>query len=150
LIKGFACGFVDPSGFYSLMRHRGHTFALPAISAVLRQPSLLTGIARGIQRIRKAASHRPRQSCELSSIAVAPEAGRSGLGATLAHSFLAQAWAMNAAFVHLYTDVNGNDVANAFYRKIGFREHKTFLQHKNRWMSEYVIARQPGNSEVSL
>ena len=48
---------------------------------------------------------------------------------------------MKATLVRLYTDVNGNEVANAFYKKIGFREHRTFLQHKGRWMCEYVIAR---------
>jgi ribosomal protein S18 acetylase RimI-like enzyme len=148
LVNGFACGFVDPSAFYRLMRRCGHTFVVPAACALLRHPSLLTGMARGIRRIREAASHSPTQSCELSSIAVAPEVGRTGLGATLAQAFLAQAWSMNATIVRLYTDVNGNDVANAFYRKIGFREYRTFLQHKGRWMSEYVIARL-GGADVS-
>jgi len=147
LLSGFACGFLDPTAFYTLMRRYSHRFALPAARALGRHPSLLPGIARGIQRMRDAAVHANAQSCDLSSIAVAPEAGRSGVGVTLARAFLAQAWSLNASLVRLHTDANENDAANAFYRKLGFREHRHFLQHQGRWMNEYVMNRPNSDEE---
>jgi ribosomal protein S18 acetylase RimI-like enzyme len=146
LLSGFACGFLDPTGFYTLMRRYGHRFALPAARALGRHPSLLPGIARGIQRMRDAV-HASAQSCDLSSIAVAPEAGRSGLGVTLARAFLAQAWSLNASLVRLHTDADENEAANAFYRKLGFREHRHFLQHQGRWMNEYIMNRPNSDEE---
>ena len=147
-IGGFACGFVDPAEFYRLMRRCSHIFALPATRAVVRHPALLIGIARGIQRIREGASQRATLACELSSIAVAPEAGRGGLGVTLTHAFLSQAWSMNAEHVRLFTDADSNEAANAFYRKVGFREHRRFLQRKGRWMNEYVISCVNGGGDA--
>ena len=146
-VQGFACGFVDPTAFYTLMRHCSLNFVLPTARAVLRHPSLLGGIARGVQRIRQAAARTAPRSCDLSSIAVAPEAGRTGLGFALAQAFLAQAWSMNANLVRLYTDAHRNEAAHALYRKLGFREHRLFLQYKGRWMNEYIIFRgnDPGN-----
>jgi ribosomal protein S18 acetylase RimI-like enzyme len=139
VINGFACGFLNPAEFYKLMRRCSHTFVFPTACAVAKHPSLLIGIARRVQRVREAASQAATHSCELSSIAVAPEAKRAGLGATLAQAFLSEAWAMNAKCVCLCTDANGNEAANAFYRKVGFRENRRFLQHPGRWMNEYII-----------
>jgi hypothetical protein len=55
--------------------------------------------------------------------------------------FLAEAWAMNAKHVYLTTDADGNEAANALYRRSGFQNTRRFLQRKGRWMNEYVINR---------
>jgi ribosomal-protein-alanine N-acetyltransferase len=79
------------------------------------------------------------RSCELASIAVAPEAGGNGLGKALLQAFVAQARSMNAQYVYLTTDADGNDSANALYRQAGFQHTRRFLQRRGRWMNEYVI-----------
>ena len=75
------------------------------------------------------------------SIAVAPEAGGSGLGKALLRAFLEQAWLTDAQCVILTTDADGNEAANALYQKVGFQHTRRFLQRQGRWMNEYVIHR---------
>jgi ribosomal protein S18 acetylase RimI-like enzyme len=141
VLEGFACGFLNPAEFYGLMWRNRRSFVLPALSALVRHPYLAAGVARGVQKIQTSASRAPAQSCELSSIAVTPEAGGSRLGRTLVQAFLAQAWSMDAQCVYLTTDADGNEMANALYRKSGFQHTRRFLQRKGRWMNEYVIER---------
>jgi ribosomal protein S18 acetylase RimI-like enzyme len=143
VLEGFACGFVDPAEFYALMRRNRRAFVLPTLSALVRQPSLAAKVLYGVQRIQAPASRVDSTCCELSSIAVAPEAARTGLGKALLQAFLEQAWSMNAQYVYLTTDADGNESVNALYRNAGFQQTRRFLQRKGRWMNEYVIDR-PG------
>jgi len=138
-LEGFACGFVEPPEFYRLMWRNKRAFVLPALPALVRHPSLATGVLYGVQRIQTSASKAPVRSCELSSIAVAPEAGGNGLGKTLVQAFVKQAWSMDAKCIYLTTDADGNESANALYRQVGFLHTRRFLQRKGRWMNEYVI-----------
>jgi ribosomal protein S18 acetylase RimI-like enzyme len=147
VLEGFACGFVDPAEFYQLMWRRRGTFALPVLSALVRRPSLATKVLSGVHRIQTPESEWPARSCELSSIAVAPDTSGNGLGKTLMRAFLAQARSMDAQCVYLTTDADGNDAVNAFYRDVGFKPTRRFLQRKGRWMNEYVISgTEAGNS----
>jgi ribosomal protein S18 acetylase RimI-like enzyme len=138
-LNGFACGFVAPAEFYQLMWHARLTFAPAVVSALIRHPSLITKVLYGVHRIQTPASEWPSRSCELSSIAVAPEASGNGFGKALIRAFLAQARSMDADCVYLTTDAEGNDAVNAFYRDAGFQHARRFLQHEGRWMNEYVI-----------
>jgi ribosomal protein S18 acetylase RimI-like enzyme len=146
VLEGFACGFADPAEFYQLMWHNRWAFALPVLAALLHHPSLATKVVNGVQRIQTPASEWPARSCELSSIAVAPEMSSNGLGKGLMKAFLAQARWMDAQCVYLTTDADGNDAANAFYRNVGFQHTRRFLQRKGRWMNEYVIGMEAGNN----
>jgi ribosomal protein S18 acetylase RimI-like enzyme len=139
ILEGFVCGFVEPPEFYRLMWCNKRTFALPALSAVVRHPSLATSMLHGVQRVQSWASREPARTCELSSVAVAPEAGGNGLGRALVQAFVECASAMNAQCIYLTTDADGNDQANALYRQVGFQHTQRFLQRKGRWMNEYVI-----------
>jgi glycosyltransferase involved in cell wall biosynthesis/ribosomal protein S18 acetylase RimI-like enzyme len=141
-LDGFVCGFVDPAEFYRLMWRNKHHFALPALSGLIRHPSLAARILYGVRRIQSSASQGPPRSSELSSIAVAPHALGNGLGKTLVHAFLEQSWSMDAQCVYLTTDADGNEQANALYRAAGFQHVSRFLQRKGRWMNEYVIHRE--------
>ena len=147
VLEGFACGFLDPAEFYQTMWRSRRTFALPVLSALLRQPSLAAKVLSGVHRIQTPESEWPARSCELSSIAVAPETSGNGLGKVLMRAFLAQARSMDAQCVYLTTDADGNDAVNAFYRDVGFKPTRRFLQRKGRWMNEYVISgMEAGNS----
>jgi glycosyltransferase involved in cell wall biosynthesis/ribosomal protein S18 acetylase RimI-like enzyme len=139
-LQGFACGFVNPAEFYRLMWANRREFALPALKALIRRPALVTGILYGVHRIQVSASGESARSCELSSIAVAPEAGGNGLGKTLIRAFIAHAKSMDADYVYLTTDADGNDQANALYRQAGFRHTQRFLRRKGRWMNEYILS----------
>lgn len=138
-LEGFACGFVDPAGFYDSMWHAKLTFAVPVISALFRHPCLIKKVFYGVRRIHGTAAAWPEGSCELSSIAVAPEKAGNGLGNALIESFLGEARSMHARCVFLTTDAEGNDAVNAFYRNVGFRHTRRFVHGEGRWMNEYVI-----------
>jgi glycosyltransferase involved in cell wall biosynthesis/ribosomal protein S18 acetylase RimI-like enzyme len=140
-LNGFVCGFADPAEFYrSMWRHR-RAFALPALSALLRHPSLAANVFYGVRRIQTSAAKSPPSACELSSIAVSPEASGNGLGRTLLRAFLDQSWSKHAESVYLTTDAEANDAANALYREVGFQNCRRFLQRRGRWMNEYVLHR---------
>lgn len=145
VLDGFACGFVHPAEFYGLMWRSRRNFMLPALSALLHEPFLAAKVLQGIHRIQTSATRTAVRSCELSSIAVAPEAAGKRLGKTLVQAFLAQAWSLDAQYVYLTTDADGNEPANALYRKSGFQHTRRFLQRKGRWMNEYVIDRVKGS-----
>lgn len=139
-LQGFACGFVNPAQFYRLMWANRRNFVLPALSALVWHPSLVTGILSGVHRIQVSASAASAKSCELSSIAVAPEAAGNGFGKALIRAFVARAKSMDAEYVYLTTDADGNDQANALYRQAGFRHTQRFLRRKGRWMNEYIMS----------
>jgi ribosomal protein S18 acetylase RimI-like enzyme len=148
VLNGFACGFGDPAGFYRSMWGRRMAFALPAAAALLRDPSLGGHMINAVRRIQTSATEGAPSSCELSSIAVTPEASGNGLGKKLLRAFLQRSWAQHAQSVYLTTDAAGNDAANALYREIGFRHSRCFQQQKGRWMNEYVFRRGPGSELV--
>jgi glycosyltransferase involved in cell wall biosynthesis/ribosomal protein S18 acetylase RimI-like enzyme len=146
-LTGFVCGFLDPGDFYRLMWAHRRAFALPALVAMFRHPSLIGNVVRAIRRIQTSAVQGPPpRSCELSSIAVAPEACGNGLGKTLLRAFLQQSWSMDAQSVFLTTDADDNERANAMYREVGFERTRRFMQRRGRWMNEYVFRRS--SSEV--
>jgi ribosomal protein S18 acetylase RimI-like enzyme len=143
VLDGFVCGFVDPAGFYRLMWRNKRRFALPALNALFRHPSLAAKVLYGVRRIQQGAARGPAGSSELSSIAVAPEASGNGLGKLLVQAFLAKSWSMDAQRVYLTTDADGNEHANEFYREMGFYHARRFIQCRGRWMNEYIIHREP-------
>jgi len=139
VLQGFACGFVDPVGFYRGMWCTKLSFTAPVLSALVRQPSLMKEVLYGVRRIHNTAAVWPEASCELSSIAVVPERAGNGLGKALVESFLAETRSLDARSVYLTTDAEGNDAVNAFYRSLGFRQTNRFVHGRRRWMNEYAI-----------
>ena len=136
-VVGFACGFVDPDGFYGLMRKSKITFIWPVLVAVVRCPALAGKVARGFQRVEKPVGG--AASCELSSLAVRPDASRKGTGAALARAFVERARSLAAHHVYLHTDADENSGVNAFYCRAGFALKRRFARDGGRWMNEYVI-----------
>ncbi len=144
-LEGFACGFVDPEEFYRLMSRNRRMFTLPILSATVRHPSLVANIIASVQRVETQASQTSGQSCELSSVAVRPEARGSGAGKALLRAFAEQAWSLGAQYVYLDTDAEANEPANALYRKVGFEFCRRFQKNKGRWMNQYVLDREAAN-----
>ena len=149
-IAGFVCGFAEPADFYRLMWRNRLSFALPVLAALLRDPSLAGNMIRAVRRIQSSATGGSALSCELSSIAVMPEASGGGVGRTLLEAFLERSWASEAQSVYLTTDAHGNDAANSLYLDVGFQRARRFLQKNGRWMNEYVFHRVPADEPAEV
>jgi len=147
-LDGFVCGFVDPAEFYRLMWSRRPAFALAALAALSRRPWLAANVALAVRRIQSSAAQGAPLACELSSIAVKPEASGNGIGRSLLEAFLERSWSNRAQSVYLTTDAADNPAAQALYREAGFRQSRSFLQRKGRWMDEYVYHRVPPREPV--
>ena len=82
---------------------------------------------------------RPGRTCELSSIAVRLKRVDAAWS-SLIQAFLSEAWSLDSQCVHLTTDADRNHWPTHF---TGTQDliHPPVLQHKGRWMNEYVIER---------
>jgi glycosyltransferase involved in cell wall biosynthesis len=61
-LGGFACGFMDPGDFYQLMWQTKWNFVRPVLSALTRQPSLITKVLYGVQRVHATDGEWPERS----------------------------------------------------------------------------------------
>ncbi len=113
----------------------------PVASAVARDPSLLTRVLYSFQRIGRGAPEKLPADCELSSIAVRPDASGRRIGKALLHAFLEEAWTKQVDCVSLTTDADSNDFVNGFYARLGFELRQHFEQYRGRAMNEYVFYR---------
>ena len=141
-LEGFACGFADPERFYGLMSQRKWQFMLPILSAVIRRPSLVTRIAQRVRRVQKHETRGGAGSCELSSVAVRPDAGGRGAGKALVQAFLIEACSLGAQQVYLDADAD-NRPANMLYHRVGFQLRRRFERYKGRSMNEYAFDLAP-------
>ncbi len=136
-IYGFVAGTDQPSGFYKrLLVQRWWRFALAAIPATIRKPSILPRLLRAFSM---PAQPLPAPNCgTLMSIAVAPSAQGKGVGKILVRAFLLEASKRGLEYVNLTTDADNNDTVNVFYVSQGFRLHRTFTTPEGRRMNEYL------------
>jgi GNAT superfamily N-acetyltransferase len=116
-VLGFAVGFSDPQGFYTLFAHRRRRLLPAIVLAVLRDPALVGAILRNMRRV-EAQARASVDAVELSSIAVA--ASGAGVGGVLLEAFATHARDGGAHSLFLTTDANGNDAVQHFYQRRGF------------------------------
>lgn len=116
-VLGFAVGFSDPQGFYSLFSQRRKRMLPAVLLAVLRDPGLVPLIFRNMRRVEGRAKQEV-DAVELSSIAVTAR-GR-GIGAALLEAFAEHASSEGASRLVLTTDAKGNDPVRSFYEARGF------------------------------
>ncbi len=141
-IVGFVAGFTDPRRFYQTLARHKWQFAIPALRAIPRHPHLLLrgwSLVRRVIRPMERLADASQASCELSSAAVRPEAAGQGIGQALVRAFVDAARAKNASGVSLTTDAVNNEDVNRFYRRLGFRLHRTFQASSGRFMNEYML-----------
>ncbi len=135
---GFVAGTTNPRGFYSrLLKRNWLKFSLASVGAILKKPSVIARIARGV-------SHPSRNPvgddvAGLFSIGVLPESQGTGAGKILVDAFLSEARSRGCRKVFLTTDRDGNEAVNAFYLKMGFRIERRFETPEGRAMNEYWI-----------
>jgi ribosomal protein S18 acetylase RimI-like enzyme len=137
-VVGFVCGIVGPSHFYRhLIRTRWWRFAIAALGAALRRPSIIPRLFRAL--LYPSQTSRREDTATLTSIAVDPAMKGEGIGAKLVAAFLEDMRGRGVTRVDLTTDRYGNDEVNAFYQKQGFRCERTFITPEGREMNEYLI-----------
>jgi ribosomal protein S18 acetylase RimI-like enzyme len=135
---GFVAGTLDPRGFYSrLLRRDWIRFSLASLAAIVRKPSIVPRVARGLFH----PSRNPggKGIAGLYSIGVLPSLQGTGAGRKLVAAFLEEARSRGCGSVFLTTDRDGNDAVNVLYRKLGFRVERDFMTPEGRWMNEYWI-----------
>jgi ribosomal protein S18 acetylase RimI-like enzyme len=141
-VVGFVAGFLEPDGFYRLMRSRKWRMLAPIALGVLQRPSTLGAVLANIRKVR-AGGPAPADAggvgCELSSLGVHPSASGRGVGQALVRGFVSCSAAEGADRVFLTTDADGNERVNGFYRKLGFSLSATLEGHAGRKLNVYVL-----------
>jgi ribosomal protein S18 acetylase RimI-like enzyme len=141
-IVGFAAGFVNPKGFYAKLKKNKWRLAFAAATAIPGRPSVvvrLLHVARRGSQFMARSETQQENTCELSSIAVRPEASGKGLGKALLNDFVEAAKSGRAREIYLTTDATENESVNAFYRRAGFILACEFMAPRNRQMNEFVL-----------
>lgn len=143
-VAGFVAGFSDPRRFYAGFRRRPLAFALAILAGLLRRPWLGGQIIGRVGSVlRRGRNHRQQPmadtTCELSSLAVDPQARRRGIGQKLVAAFVAEASHRGLEVVRLTTDARDNDPVNTFYATFGFRLVSGGAPADARPMNEYEL-----------
>ena len=138
-VVGFVAGTTRSSGVNSrLLRQRLAKFGLGVLPAILKRPSILPRLFRGIfdpYGQPSASSNRGR----LMSVAVLPEVQGKGIGQQLVRVFLKKASLCDVSQVELATKKNQNEATNLFYQRLGFIMERSFTTPEGREMNQYLI-----------
>lgn len=141
-LTGFVAGFQNPAAFYRKMSASKWRLALPIARGLAGNPRLLARSVKNVFRVRTA-QREPAMAgteyCELSSIGVAPEQGKRGLGTLLVQEFVAASRKAGVKKLSLTTDAHGNDAVNRFYQRLGFQAGRLLERSPGRVMREYVM-----------
>jgi len=136
---GFVVGTSDPRGFYSrLLRRDWIRFSLASLAAMVRKPSAVPRIARGL--FHPSRNPAGKDVAGLFSIGVLPSLQGTGAGRKLVAAFLEEARCRGCLKGFLTTDRDDNDAVNAVYRKLGFHVEREYATPEGRRMNEYWIA----------
>lgn len=135
---GFVAGSSNPRGFYSrLLKRDWLRFSLASVGAIVRKPSAIKRIVRGI--FHPGGNPAGADMAGLFSIGVHPELQGTGAGQPLVQAFLHEAGMQGCKRVFLTTDRYNNKAVNAFYQKLGFSIERQYVTPEGRHMNEYWI-----------
>ena len=136
--SGFVAGTTNPRGFYRRLLVRDWLkFSFASIGAILRKPSTIVRVARGISH--PASNPIGSDVAGLFSIGVRPNLQGVGAGKKLVQKFIDEARSMNCKRVFLTTDQENNEIVNDFYLKLGFSVGRQYETPEGRKMNEYWI-----------
>jgi GNAT superfamily N-acetyltransferase len=135
---GFVAGSSNPRGFYSrLLKRDWLQFAFASVGAILRKPSVIGRVARGL--FHPGGNPVGSDVAGLFSIGVLPELQGTGAGKKLVEAFLQEASKRGCKRVFLTTDRDDNETVNVFYHKLGFTVERHYETPEGRRMNEYWI-----------
>jgi len=152
LTIGFSAGFIDPPGFYSLLRKKRLHMGVAALPWLIMHPANFVRAFWNYRLMLEASRETESttsQVAELSSIAVRPDSRGVGAGRRLLAAFVDAARGSGAARVTLTTDASGNDTANQFYGRAGFTARRVIRRPYGRLLNEYELDLGPMQSETA-
>jgi len=139
-IVGFSAGFIDPPGFYTVLRKKRMRLGLAALPWLIMHPANLVRVFWNYRlTLEESRETDPEisQVAELSSIAVGPSSQGTGAGKRLLAAFVDAAKRLGAVKVMLTTDAAGNDATNQFYVRAGFTLMRVIRRPYGRILNEY-------------
>ena len=146
-IQGFAAGVTSQESFYErLVKKHWWRFALSALGAAIRRPSVIPRLFRALRR--PSETGQAAAAAALLSIGVSPEAEGKGIGSLIIESFCRELVTRGVTEVCLTTDRDDNARANRFYERHGFHVSNSFVTPEGRAMIEYARV-LPGESPGS-
>jgi ribosomal protein S18 acetylase RimI-like enzyme len=140
---GFVAGTAGGGFYRRAARRRWLHFAAASVGALVRKPTIVRRLLRALYAPPATSS----QGAMLMSLAVDPNAQRSGAGILLTRAFVVGARHRGASAVVLTTDKICNDAVNAFYRAQGFTVAVSYLTPEGRAMNEYILYIDRGDDQ---
>lgn len=138
-VLGCVVGPLVPEGYFrSLLKRRWWNFCLASVSAVLRRPRIASRLLRALWYRGDASESGNVPRALLSSIAVAPKAQGHGVGRELVKAWLSEVQRHGVKGAFLTTDAEGNEVVNAFYRRLGWELDSSYTTAQGRRMNRYI------------
>lgn len=139
-ISGKLVGFTAYSNEYSkfyqgLLKRHLIRFAYCSLLAVIRHPSFLKRLLGAFKKSDEV--KREKAYVELASICVNPNIGCMGVGSKMIDKLKEITDFSVYEYINLETDACGNDAANKFYIKNGFRLARSYVTAEGRKMNEY-------------
>lgn len=136
-ILGVAAGPLSPDGFFrSLLARRWWAFFMASVGPLVRNPGILPRLARAVSYRGEPPAGLKRAL--LSTIAVAPELQRRGIGLSLIGVWSEAVRAQGAPGCYLTTDAVSNDPVNRFYERAGWTRARTLETPEGRRMILYT------------
>jgi ribosomal protein S18 acetylase RimI-like enzyme len=136
-IQGFAAGVTSQESFYRrLVRRHWWRFAMSALGAAIRRPSVIPRLFRALRR--PSETRQSAAAATLMSIGVSPESEGRGIGGLMIESFCREMATRGVTDICLTTDRDGNARANRFYERHGFHVSNSLVTPEGRAMIEYA------------
>jgi ribosomal protein S18 acetylase RimI-like enzyme len=136
-LLGVAVGTTEPAGFFGrLVRSRWPSFVLAGARAVVRNPGVTARLLRAV-RFRGGVPAGFRGAL-LSSICVDPAMRGNGVGRQLVQAWTQEVARRGVDAALLTTDAEDNDVANRFYRSLGWVLSGGHVTPEGRAMNCYI------------
>ena len=146
-IQGFAAGVTSQESFYQrLVRRQWWQFAISALGAAIRRPSVIPRLFRALRR--PSETRQSAAAATLMSIGVSPESEGKGIGGLLIESFCREMATRGVTSICLTTDRDDNARANRFYERHGFHVSNSLVTPEGRAMIEYART-LPGDDVAS-
>lgn len=136
-VRGSIVGTTQPAGFFSrLVKRRGARFALASSRPVLRHPSTMLRLLRGVRY--RAPAPAGASGAMLSSLCVDPRSQGAGIGRLLLTEWTDEVTRRGASSAFLTTDADSNNAVNGFYRAAGWIPSSCFVTREGRRMNCYT------------
>lgn len=136
-ILGFICGVWQPAELRArLLKTQWPALALWGPASALLRPQLVFSFLQRLNGLAQEKVVQPVEGYELRPIVVDPAARGAGLAPRLMERLKLDARARGFDCMHLFVEID-NQVAQAFYRKMGFAAQGSIIQHNGGPVARY-------------